>query len=116
MKGAYWLLQITTVLSIGALQLDAHSISGNAGVESATMILTGTKNLTVTAGSAGNYFFFGLQAGNYIVTPSLSGYAFSPASQSVTIGSVGVSSVNFSATAVNGAPSPSHGATTLTDL
>jgi Carboxypeptidase regulatory-like domain/Bacterial Ig-like domain (group 2) len=116
MKGAYWLLQITTVLSICALQLDAHSISGNAGVESATMILTGTKNLTVTAGSAGNYFFFGLQAGNYIVTPSLSGYAFSPASQSVTIGSVGVSSVNFSATAVNGAPSPSHGATTLTDL
>src|ERR1700722_19598445 len=112
MKGAYWLLQITTVLSICALQLDAHPISGNAGVGSAAVILTGAQNLTVTADSAGNYSFFRLHAGNYIVTPSLSGYVFSPTSQSVTVGSAGVSSVNFSATAASG----SHGATTLTDL
>jgi hypothetical protein len=114
MKRAYWLLQITTVLSICALQVDAHPIAGNAGVGSATMILTGTRSLTVTADSAGNYFFFGLQAGNYTVAPSLGGYSFSPASQSVTIVSVGARSVNFSATAAN--PTPSHGATTLTDL
>jgi hypothetical protein len=113
-RSASWLLQLTTVLSICALQLDAHPISGNAGVGSATMILTGAQNLTVTADSAGNYSFFRLQAGNYIVTPSLSGYSFSPASRSVTIGSFGVSSVNFSATAASG--TPPHGATTLTDL
>ena len=40
MRSAYWLLQITTLLSICAFQLDAHSISGNAGVGSAAMILT----------------------------------------------------------------------------
>ncbi len=112
MRSALWLLQITTVLSICALQLDAHPISGNAGVGSAAVILTGAQNLSVTADSAGNYSFFRLHAGNYIVTPSLSGYVFSPASQSVTIGSAGVSSVNFSATAASG----SQGATTLTDL
>ena len=105
-RSAFWLLQIAALLSICAFQLDAHSLSGNAGVESAAMNLTG-ESWTVTADSAGNYSFRKLPPGNYTVTPSLSGYAFSPASRSVTIDNASVNSVNFIAIAIN---------TTITDL
>jgi Bacterial Ig-like domain (group 2) len=107
MRRAYWLLQIATLLSMGAFQLNAHSLSGNAGIASAAMNLTGGENLTVTADFAGNYFFRRLRAGNYTVTPSLNGYSFSPASQSVTIDNASVNSVSFTAIAIN---------TTMTDL
>jgi Bacterial Ig-like domain (group 2) len=107
MRSAFWLLQITTLLSICAFQLNAHSLSGNAGIASAAMNLTGGENLTVMANYYGNYSFRRLPPGNYTVTPSLSGYAFSPASQSVTIDNASVNSVSFTATAIN---------TTITDL
>ncbi len=123
MKSAYWVLQITTLLSICAFQLNADSISGNAGIGSAAMILTGTANLTVTADSAGNYSFDTLSPGNYVVTPSLSGYAFNPASQIVIMAGDSVNSVSFTASATiagphggqPAAPLPS-GPASLTDL
>src|ERR1700751_5978218 len=99
MRRAYGLLQITALLSICAFQLNAGFISGNAGIGSAAMSLTGATNLTVAADSSGNYTFPKLPPGNYVVTPHLSGYAFSPASKSVTIANASVS-VSFAAAAL----------------
>jgi hypothetical protein len=104
MKNAYWLLQIATLLSICAFQLNADYISGNVGIRSAAVILSGAANLAVTADSAGNYSFNTLGPGNYVVTPSLSGYAFNPASQTVIIASASVNSVSFTASAINSGP------------
>ena len=78
-----------------------YSISGTV-----TLSGSGLSGVTVTAGSAstttsstGTFTISGLAAGTYTVTPSRSGYTFSPASQSVTITSANVTGVGFTATA-----------------
>src|SRR5208337_3816341 len=71
------------------------TISG-AGGNGATVTLSGAASATTTANSSGAYTFSGLAGGSYTVTPSLSGFSFSPASQPVTVGSVNVTGVNFS--------------------
>jgi hypothetical protein len=68
------------------------TISNGAG---ATVSLTGPSNGTVTADSSGNYSFPGVLNGSYTVTPTESGFAFSPSSQGVTVNSASVSGVNF---------------------
>jgi len=45
--------------------------------------------------------FSGLANGAYIVTPTNAGYTFTPASQNVTVNSVNVTGINFSAKAQN---------------
>jgi hypothetical protein len=61
----------------------------------ATVTLGGAASATVTADSSGNYTFNGLANGTYTVTPSKSGYGFTPASQTLTISGASVSGVNF---------------------
>jgi hypothetical protein len=75
-----------------------YSISGSAGAASATIAIAGVSAAQTTASSTGAYSFFSLLAGSYIITPSLAGYTFSPASQSITITNANVSGVNFIAT------------------
>jgi hypothetical protein len=101
MRSASWLLPIATLLSICAVQLSADTISGNAGIASAAIKLTGAETSTVTATSQGTYSFRVVRPGNYVVTPSLSGYTFSPASRSVTVARANVGSVSFTAIPVN---------------
>ena len=79
----------------------SYTISG-----AVTLNGSGLPGVTVTAGSAsattqsdGSYALSGLAAGTYTVTPSLSGYTFSPASQSETITNANITTVNFAATA-----------------
>ncbi len=79
-----------------------YSISGTV-----TAGGSGLSGVTVTAGAAsattdasGAFTLGGLAAGSYTVTPSRSGYTFSPASQSVTITSANVTGVSFTAAAV----------------
>ncbi|MBK9090495.1 MAG: pre-peptidase C-terminal domain-containing protein [Holophagales bacterium] len=79
-----------------------YSISGTITLGGA-----GLTGVTVTAGSGsattsatGAYTISGLAAGSYTVTPSRSGYTFSPASASATISSANVTGINFTATAV----------------
>jgi fibronectin type 3 domain-containing protein len=80
-----------------------YSISGTitpaAGGSGATVTLGGVAAATKTADSSGNYTFTGLSNGAYAVTPSQTGYAFTPTTQSVTVSGANVSSVNFTATA-----------------
>ena len=80
-----------------------YSISGTitpvAGGSGATVTLSGVATATRMADSSGNYTFAGLSNGTYAVTPSQTGYAFTPTTQSVTVNGASVSSVNFTATA-----------------
>jgi len=76
-----------------------YTISGNlspaANGSGATLTLGGASSATTSAGSSGNYSFSGLPNGTYSVTPSKSGYTFSPAAQSATINGANVANVNF---------------------
>ena len=72
------------------------SAGGGGG---ATVALNGTATATTTADANGNYSFASLATGSYTVTPSKSGYTFSPASQPVTINAADVSGINFTAVA-----------------
>jgi len=77
------------------------SISGNispaANGSGATVTLSGAASSTTTADSSGNYSFAGLASGSYTLTPSKTGFTFSPSSQSTTLSAANVSGVNFTA-------------------
>jgi hypothetical protein len=74
------------------------TISGTGG-NGATATLSGTSSGTTTADSSGNYTFTGLASGSYTVTPSHTGFIFTPTNQAVTISGGSVTGVNFSSTA-----------------
>ncbi len=71
------------------------TISGTGG-NGATVTLSGAASATVTASATGTYTFSNLVNGSYTVTPSKSGFIFTPASQNVTVNSASVAGVNFS--------------------
>ena len=79
------------------------AISPSASGAGATVTLSGAAGATTTADANGNYSFTQLANGGYTVTPSKSGFTFSPQSQSVTISGGNQVNINFTATASNGA-------------
>jgi hypothetical protein len=94
---------VTGIDFTATAQSGTYSISGTisptAGGSGATVTLSGAVSATTTATSSGNYTFTGLANGTYAVTPSHTGYTFSPTSQSATINGANVTGVNFTATA-----------------
>jgi O-glycosyl hydrolase len=79
-----------------------YTISGTISPASygsgATLNLgNGVSTNTTTADASGNFNFTVLADGSYTVTSSKLGYAFSPASQVVTVSSASVADVNFTA-------------------
>jgi Bacterial Ig domain len=76
------------------------TISGNVSTNGAnsSIALSGTASARTTADSSGNYGFAGLANGSYTITPTKSGYTFSPVSQQVTVNGANISGVNFTAT------------------
>jgi len=79
-------------------------------------MVTGTYSATLTMGnstasidSSGTYSFANVANGTYTITPSSSGYTFSPTSASVTVNGANVSGINFTATAST--PPPGHSVT-----
>jgi Bacterial Ig domain/Lysyl oxidase len=73
--------------------------SSGAG-SNVTLSQGSTTITTVTAGANGTYSFSGLANGTYAVTPSKTGYTFSPTAQTVTVNGTNASNINFTATAV----------------
>jgi len=91
------------------------SITPAASGGGATVTLTGASNGSVTADAGGNYSFAGLANGSYTITPSKTGYTFSPASQNVTVNNANQTGVNFAAQgngptwSISGTISPTSG-------
>ncbi len=75
------------------------TITPTTGGSAATVTLSGAAPATAITDGAGNYMFTGLGNGTYTVTPTNAGFAFAPATQSVTVSSANVSGVNFTASA-----------------
>ena len=80
----------------------SFSISGNVSTAgaNATVTLSGGASASTTADASGNFSFGSLGNGSYTITPTKSGYAFTPSSQPVTVNSGNVSSINFTAQVV----------------
>ena len=78
----------------------AFSISGavSGAVQSGvTITLSGASSAVVTTGSSGSYVFAGLVNGTYTVTPSLTGYSFTPPSIAVPVNGANMPNQNFAA-------------------
>lgn len=93
---------VTGINFTATAQTNTFSISGTitptAGGSGATVTLTGPAAATTTTDTSGNYSFGGLANGTYAVTPSNTGYTFSPVNQSVTVNGANQTGVNFTAT------------------
>ncbi len=75
-----------------------YSISGTvsgAVASGVTMTLSGAGTGTTTTAADGSYTFSGRPNGSYTVTPSRTGYTFSPANSAVTVSGANVTGVNF---------------------
>lgn len=64
-----------------------------------TINLAGASSASTTTAAYGSYSFTGLANGNYTVTPSLAGYAFSPTGTAVSVSGANVTGTDFTATA-----------------
>ena len=85
-----------------AVPSQTFSISGTVtgtGAAGSTITLSGASSSTTTVSAGGSYTFSGLANGTYALTPSHSGFTFSPNSLSATIATANVTGINFTATA-----------------
>ena len=81
-------------------QLDPFTISGNAGAAGTTLSYTDGTAKTATADDSGNYSFSVSYSWAGVVTPSLLGYIFTPASLSYTDLKANQSAQNYAATLI----------------
>ena len=92
-----------TAVSFTAQAVASWSISGTVSPATsgagATLVLSGASSATTVADASGNYSFTGLANGSYTVTPSKTGYTFTPGNHSVTINGTNQTGVNFTAQA-----------------
>uniref|UniRef100_UPI001FAF9D36 PKD domain-containing protein n=1 Tax=Cognatiluteimonas telluris TaxID=1104775 RepID=UPI001FAF9D36 len=94
-----------------------YAVSGTITTSAGTGlggVTVSTGMVSTTTGSGGTFTLSSLANGSYTITPSLSGYSFSPTSRSVTVSGGNVGSQNFTATATtsNTAPTANFGFTT----
>ena len=92
-------LSIVEIRSIQPTYTLSGTISG-AGGNGATVNLTGLATATTTANASGNFSFSGLYNGSYTVTPSNTGYTFTPSSRSATVSGANLTVSSFTSTAV----------------
>ena len=74
--------------------------SGGSALDGTTMALTGTGSASSNTDRNGTYQFTGLSAGSYVITPSKSGYTFSPANRTVSLSNGDITGQDFTATLV----------------
>jgi Carboxypeptidase regulatory-like domain len=107
-------INFTATGQVGPTYSISGTISPTAGGSGATLTLSGAVTTTTTADGAGNYTFSGLANGTYAVTPSRTGYTFSPTSQSAPVNGANVTGINFTAQvaptfSISGTISPTAG-------
>ncbi|MFO1494517.1 MAG: carboxypeptidase regulatory-like domain-containing protein [Lysobacterales bacterium] len=91
----------------GTAVATTYSISGTITTSGGTAISgvsVSTGAASATTNASGAYTISGLANGSYTLTPSLSGYTFSPTSLSATISGANLSAQNFTGTATSGGP------------
>lgn len=98
-------LSICEVLPSTSGGTSTWSISGTISPVSAgsgaMVTLSGAATATATADSSGNFSFTTLANGSYTVTPSRSGYTFTPASRAVTVSGANQTGINFTGQAAS---------------
>jgi hypothetical protein len=90
-------INFTATVQVGQTFSISGTISPTTGGSGAAVALSGASVAATTTDGAGIYTFSGLSNGTYTVTPTNAGFAFTPASQSVTIINANVAGVNFTA-------------------
>src|SRR6266852_4250072 len=89
------------------------TINPTAAGNGAAVALSGAASAATTADSSGKYTFAGLPNGSYLVTPTHTGYSFTPGNQSTTVNGANATGVNFTATAqtfsISGTITPTAG-------
>jgi hypothetical protein len=70
---------------------------GGAAISAVTVTLSGAASTTTTTDASGNFSFSSLSNGSYTVTPSKTGYSFSPTNKSVSISSASATGNDFQA-------------------
>ena len=89
----------------GTASATTFSVSGTV-TTSAGAAISGVSvsngSTSVTTNASGQFTFSNLANGTYTLTPSLSGYTFSPATRSVTVSGANVTGQNFTGTATSG--------------
>jgi plastocyanin len=86
-----------------------------SGLSGVTMTLSGASSATTTTDNTGNYTF-ALDNGSYTITPSKTGYTFSPTSSPQTVSGANITAVNFTATPVQAGPYSISGQVTLDNV
>jgi beta-glucanase (GH16 family) len=81
------------------------TISPASGGSGSAVNLTGAASATTTADNSGNFSFANLANGSYTLTPSKTGFAFSPPSLPASIAGANISGLNFAASASSPGPS-----------
>ena len=87
---------------VATFSISGAVTSGSSPLSGVTMTLSGAASKTTTSDANGNYSFAGLSNGSYTITPSKTGYTFTPPNRSVTVNSSNVTGQDFSATASGG--------------
>jgi hypothetical protein len=90
-------INFTATVQVSQTFSISGTISPTSGGSGAKVALSGAAVASTTSDSAGKYTFSGLSNGTYTVTPTNTGFAFTPTSQSVSIINANVSGVNFTA-------------------
>ena len=96
-------LNFTATAQTAATASISGTIAPTAGGSGATVLLNGPTAATATTSASGGYTFSGLPDGAYTVTPTESGFAFTPANQNVTLSGSNQTGINFAA-----APETAH--------
>jgi hypothetical protein len=96
----------TTLATLNWSGTATYTISGtvSGAVQSGVTVACTGQTSTTTAGD-GTYSFTGLSAGSYTLTPSKTGYTFSPANISATISTGNLTGENFTASSTASTPS-----------
>ena len=89
------------------------TLDGN-GLQGVTISLSGTSVSQRVTDVGGSYSFEGAGNGGYTITPTLTGYRFTPASRNITINGIDVTGQDFAATDESLSP-PSSGTVILPD-
>ena len=87
------------ILLAALLIMAGQIVSNNTGLAGVTISLSGTNTAQTTTDSNGFYSFTSQSNGDYTVTPSLSGYVFSPSGTVVAINGTDKAGIDFTATA-----------------